>query len=256
MTLPREASKSTEELRKLNGWFEAEDAAIMKSETLTKEAKKKRRDELAREYRERWTVAAEAARKDLEEWTEIYESRAEKAWQPKMPEDRDARVLKALELQRLSNRIERHREQPGPLLAEYERAVRDGNAVVAYELEEALPALLPDSERRNFEQLARENRLARMNGDDRKRVAEAEEWKRQADEAGVGLALQDANRQRGYVPRSITETTLVDRHQPGHQVQVEEVPNPRWRDSSRDLPANEPTGGTIVPDPGNRGDAA
>ena len=251
MTLPREASKSTEALRALDGWHEREHAAIMASETLTPAAKQKRVAELNALYRERWLIASDAAKRDLEEWTEIYESRAASALAPKMPQDKDARVLKALELQRLAGRIEMHKEQPGRLLADYENAVRTGNDVIAHELEDALPALLPEDARAEFAHRAKENRFARMSEEDRKTVEEREAWKRQADATGLAIALQEANRQRGYTPAQPSPTTLVEHHSPGRPVSVDEVPNPRWRDPAQDGPVNEPVGGTIVPDPGS-----
>src|SRR5215210_1030606 len=187
--LPREARKSLEEITNINGWFEREYATIMTSESLTNSAKREHLQRLRAEYGDKRTFAEDAARRDLEEWTDIYESRAAKAWEPKPPSDRDAAILRGLEVQRLHNRRQTYKDRPGVLLGEYERAVQDSNDVVAHELEQALPELLPADARADFEQRARENRLARMGEDGRKRVAELEEWKRQASETGLGLAL-------------------------------------------------------------------
>src|SRR5215210_3727924 len=111
MTLPREASKSTEEVANLKSWYQGEDEAIMTSETLTYAAKRKRREELRQEYNDRMTHAAAAAAADMAEWTEIYESRAASAWDPPAPKDREAAVLRALKVQNLHARIERLAKQ-------------------------------------------------------------------------------------------------------------------------------------------------
>src|SRR5215203_1124166 len=251
MKLPRDASKSTEALRELDGWYEREHQTIMESESLIPAAKRGRLKELEAEYRERWLYAHDAAVKDLEEWDDIYRSRAESAWQPKMPEDKDTRILKALELQRLQGRIERNREQPGRLLKVYEEAVRASNDVIASELEDALPELLPKDARRDFESRARENRLARMSADDRKKLEEHKAFEREAQSTLQGLALQRAMRQRGYLPGTPTPTTLLTSYPAGRPPQTDEVPNPMWRDPALEKPVNEPRGGTIGPDPGS-----
>ena len=251
MKLPRDASKSTEALRELDGWYERQHQTIMESESLIPAAKRGRLKELEAEYREKWLYAHDAAVRDLEEWSDIYESRAESAWQPKAPSDKDARILKALELQRLHSRIERNKDQPGRLLAEYERAVRASDHVIAHELEEALPELLPKDARTDFEGRVRENRLARMSAEDREKVENLEEWKRQASETGQALSIMNANRQRGFMPGTPSPTTLAVKYPAGRPIQVDEIPNVMYRDSSQDPPTNEPTGGTIGPDPGS-----
>ena len=255
MKLPRDASKSTEALRELDGWYERQHQTIMESESLIPAAKRGRLKELEAEYREKWLYAHDAAVRDLEEWSDIYESRAESAWQPKAPSDKDARILKALELQRLHGRIERNKDQPGRLLAEYERAVRASDHVIAHELEEALPELLPKDARADFESRARENRLARMSEEDRKKLEEHKAFEREAQSTLRGLALQQMNRQRGYLPGTPTPTTLAVKYPAGRPPQVDEIPNAMYRDSSQDGPVNEPKGGTIVPHP-SEGDAA
>src|SRR5215208_8021839 len=209
MKLPRDASKSTEALRELDGWYERQHQTIMESESLIPAAKRKHLKELEAEYREKWLYAHDSAVRDLEECSDIYESRAESAWQPKAPSDKDARILKALELQRLHSRIERNKDQPGRLLAEYERAVRASDHVIAHELEEALPELLPKDARADFESRARENRLARMSEEDRKKLEEHKAFEREAQSTLRGLALQQMNRQRGYLPGTPTPTTLL-----------------------------------------------
>src|SRR5215210_188386 len=249
MELSRHPNKSTEGLRALDNWYEGERAAIMADEGLIPAAKKRHLEEITREYKERWILAKAAADKDLEEWSEVFRSRAETAAAPKMPDDKDARILKALELQSLHNRIERARsaENPGPLLAEYERAVRASNHVVAHELEDALPELLSGNERARFGRRATENRLARLSESDRKKVEEHRAFERERSAVERGIDLQDGARKRGYMPGLPTRTTLATSHPPGRQgPQVEEVPNPLWRDPSRQRPTNEPKGGTIM----------
>jgi len=255
MKLPRDASKSTEALRELDGWYERERQTLMESESLIPAAKRKHLQELEAEYREKWLYAHDAAVRDLEEWSDIYESRAESAWQPKAPSDKDARILKALELQRLHGRIERNKDQPGRLLAEYERAVRASDHVIAHELEEALPELLPKDARTDFEGRVRENRLARMSAEDREKVENLEEWKRQASETGQALSIMNANRQRGFLPGTPSPTTLAVKYPAGRPPQVDEIPNAMWRDPALERPVNEPKGGTIVPHPSEGGAA-
>ena len=97
----------------------------------------------------------------------------------------------------------------------------------------------------------RENRLARMSAEDREKVENLEEWKRQASETGQALSIMNANRQRGFMPGTPSPTTLTVKYPAGRPIQVDEVPNPMWRDSSQDPPTNEPHGGTIGPDPGS-----
>ena len=248
MELSRHPKKSTEALRALDNEYENGRAAIMGDERLVPAAKKRHLEELTREYRERWILAKAAAEKDLAEWSEIFRSRAESAAAPKMPEDKDARILKALELQALHNRIERARAEnrPGPLLAEYERALRASNHVVAHELEDALPELLSGNERARFGRRATENRLARLSEKDRKKVEEHRAFERERQAVKLSLDLQDANRKRGYLPGLPTRTTLTTSHPLGRPAQVDEVPNPVWRDPARQRPTNEPTGGTIM----------
>src|SRR5215212_2597673 len=231
MELSRHPKKSTEGLRALDNWYEGGRAAIMADEGLVPAAKKRHLEELTREYKERWILAKAAAEKDLEEWSEIFRARAESAAAPKMPEDKDARILKALELQSLHNRIERARsaERPGPLLAEYERALRASNHVVAHELEDALPELLSGNERARFGRRATENRLARLSEKDRKKVEEHRAFERERQAVKVAIDLQDANREGGYLPGLPTRTTLATSYPPGRQgPQVDEVPNPDW----------------------------
>jgi len=249
--LSRRPEQSTQKLRELDGYYERESAAIMASETLTPAAKRARLQELRSEYTDKWTLAHHGAEQDLKEWREIFQSRAESAAQPKMPQDRDARILKALELQRLQGRIERNREQPGRLLKVYEEALRASNDVIASELEDALPELLPKDARRDFESRARENRLARMSADDRKKLEEHKAFEREAQSTLQGLALQRAMRQRGYLPGTPTPTTLLTSYPAGRPPQTDEVPNPMWRDPALEQPVNEPRGGTIGPDPGS-----
>jgi len=249
--LSRRPEQSTQKLRELDGYYERESAAIMASETLTPAAKRARLQELRSEYTDKWTLAHHGAEQDLKEWREIFQSRAESAAQPKMPQDRDARILKALELQRLQGRIERNREQPGRLLKVYEEALRASNDVIASELEDALPELLPKDARRDFESRARENRLARMSADDRKKLEEHKAFEREAQSTLQGLALQRAMRQRGYLPGTPTPTTLLTSYPAGRPPQTDEVPNPMWRDPALEKPVNEPRGGTIGPDPGS-----
>lgn len=244
--LPRHPEASTEELRKLDGWYTQESAAIMRSEALTPAAKRKRLEELRADYRDRWIQAKHTAQVDLAEWSEVFKARAETAWEPKAPKDKDAGILRALEIQRLHARIERHKDQPGRLLAEYEKAIRSGNGVVAHELEDALPDLLPEGERQSFEARAKENRLARMSEADRKKVEEAEAYSREAMAAGQGLALQEMARSRGYVPGQPSPTMVVNKYTPGGDPpQAVEMPNPAWRDPAQQLPNTNP--GTLAP---------
>lgn len=133
--LSRHPVKSTEELRRLDGWHDQEHPRVMTAEDLTPKAKQERLEELRKEYREKWLQTKAAADQDLRERDEIYQSRADSALEPPRPKDTQAGILRTLELQRLQGRIERHREQPGRLLAEYERAVRSGNSIVAHELD-------------------------------------------------------------------------------------------------------------------------
>lgn len=244
--LSRHAEKSTEALRALDSWHSGERTAIMQSGTLTPAAKRERLEALRKDYRERWFLAKQAAEKDLAEWDEIYESRAASALEPKAPQDREAAMLRALDLQRLHGRIERHKDDPGRLLAEYDRAIRTGNHHVAHELEDALPALLPESARADFTQRAREERYKRLPEAERKKVEEAEAWRRERMATGLGLAMQETHRARGYAPSVPAPTTLMTHVKPGEPPVVHEIPDTRWRDPSRDLPANEPTGGTVV----------
>ena len=253
--LSRHPSKSTERLIELDGWYERESATILQSETLTPTAKRKRLEELRAEYTDKWTLAHHEAEQDLEEWREIFQSRAESAAEPKMPQDKDARILKALELQRLHTRIERNRETPGRLLAVYEKAVRGGDAIIAHELEDTLPELLPKDARADFEKRAKENRLARMSEEDRKKLEEHKAFEREAQSTLRGLALQQMNRQRGCLPGTPTPTTLVTSYPAGRPPQTDEIPNPMWRDPALERPVNEPRGGTIVPHPSEGGAA-
>jgi len=221
----------------------------MADEGLIPAAKKRHLEEITREYKERWILAKAAADKDLEEWSDVFRSRAETAAAPKMPDDKDARILKALELQALHSRIERARsaENPGPLLAEYERAVRASNHVVAHELEDALPELLSENERARFRRRAEENRLARLSEGDRRKLEEHRAFERERQAVKLALDLQDGNRKRGYMPGLPTRTTLVTSHPLGRPPQTDEVPNPGWRDpASAERATNEPKGGTIM----------
>src|SRR5215218_11303385 len=249
MELSRHPNKSTEGLRALDNWYEGGRAAIMADEGLIPAAKKRHLEELTREYKERWTLAKATADKDLAEWSEIFQSRAETAAAPKMPEDKDARILKALELQSLHNRIERARsaERPGPLLAEYERALRASNHVVAHELEDALPELRSGNERARFGRRATENRLARLSEKDRRKVEEHRAFERERSNLELAIGLQDNVRKKGYTPGLPTRTTLVTSYPPGLPPQTDEVPNPVWRDPvSAGRPTNEPRGGTVM----------
>ncbi len=235
--LSRHPEKSTEELRKLDGWYAGEHAATMTSETLTPSAKRERIEALRKEYRERWFLARQAAAEDLEEWGEIYEARAESATAPKAPQDREAGILRTLELQRLHGRIERHKDEPGRLLAEYERALRVGNHTVAHELEDALPALLPDSARRDFEARAKEERYKRLSAADRKKVEEREAFEREAMAVGQGMALQEAHRAAGYTPGPPTDKQLITHYQTNRPPQTYETDNPgtRWQERGGNL---------------------
>jgi len=252
MELSRHPKKSTEQLAAIDSWYQREAETIMTSETLVPSAKRGCLEELRREYRDSWFQAKQAADRDLEEWSEIFQSRAESAAETKLPQVRDARILKALELQRLHNRIERNRDQPGRLLAAYEQAVRASDHVVAHELEDVLPELLPGDARADFERRAKENRLARMSEEDRKKLAEHRAFERERSSVEQGLGLQERNRQRGYSP---TPTTLATSYPAGRPPQTDEVPNPMWRDPALEQPTNEPAGGTIVPHPSEGGAA-
>src|SRR5215204_117739 len=125
-------------------------------------------------------------------------------------------------------------------------AVRASNHVVAHELEYALPELLSGNERARFGRRATENRLARLSEKDRKKVEEHRAFERERQAVKLSLDLQDANRKRGYLPGLPTRTTLTTSHPLGRPAQVDEVPNPVWRDPARQRPTNEPTGGTIM----------
>ncbi len=236
-TPKQRAEEATESLRKLDAWVAAEHTAIMQSEALTPSAKRERIDALRKEYQERWLLAKQAAGQDLEEWSDIYEARAESATAPKAPQDRDAGILRALELQRLQARIERHRDQPGRLLAEYERALRTSNHTVAHELEDALPALLPDSARAAFEARAKEERHRRLSDADREKLEEAQEWRREAMSTGQGVALQEAHRAAGYTPALPQDKQLITHYQTNGPPVTYETENAggRWRQRGADL---------------------
>ena len=185
--LSRHPEKSTEELRRLDGWYAKEHATIMSSETLTPAAKKGRLERLRAEYLERWIVAKQAAEQDLEEWGEIFEARAVRAQEPKAPQDREAGILRTLELQRLHGRIERSKDQPGRLLALYEQALRSGNHAVAHELEDSLPALWPEAARGDFVARVREERERRLSEADRRKLEEAEAYSPERSATELGL---------------------------------------------------------------------
>ena len=229
-TPQQRAHEAAAETKRLDNWHIGEHAAIMNSGNLVPSARRERLQALGRDYLERWIQAKAAADRDLAEWAEVYESRAANAYEPKLPEDRDARILRALELQRLATRIERNREQPGRLLAEYDRAVSTGNELIAHELEDALPPLLPDSERHAFEQRAKAERVKRMPEDARRKVEEAEAFKREAMAVGHGLAFQEKHRAAGYRPAEPQPSTVVSRYEAGGDPpKAVEVPNPLYR---------------------------
>jgi hypothetical protein len=250
--LSRHPKQSTEQLFALDGEYASAHAAIMRNETLPPQVKARHLEELKAEYREKRILATGAARKDLSEWSEIFQSRAERAWEPKMPENKDARILQALELQRLSSRIELLKDNPGALLREYQRAVRAGNHIVAYELEETLPTLLPEDARRDFGRQRRENRLARMSDADRRKVEEAEAFEKERATVEQGLGLQETARNGGYLPEE-QQPNMIERGRrgPGPE-EVYEMPNPSWRGPAGPNlpPASQPRGGVIGPDPG------
>ena len=250
--LSRHPKQSTEQLAALDREYGSAHAAIMRNETLPPQVKARHLEELKAEYREKRILATGAARKDLSEWSEIFQSRAQRAWEPKMPENKDARILQALELQRLSSRIALLKDNPGALLREYQRAVRAGNDIVAYELEETLPTLLPEDARRDFGRQRRENRLARMSDADRRKVEEAEAFEKERATVEQGLCLQEMARNGGYLPEEQQPTMIVrERRGPGPE-EVYEMPNPSFRGpAGQNLPpVSQPGGGVIGPDPG------
>ncbi len=80
--LSRHPQKSTEELKGLDDSYGREHAAIMRAENLTPPAKRERLEALRKDYRERWIQAKAQADKDLEEWSEVYQARADSAHEP------------------------------------------------------------------------------------------------------------------------------------------------------------------------------
>jgi hypothetical protein len=254
MMLSRDPKQSTEQLAALDREYGSAHAQIMRNENLLPQVKARHLKELKAEYANRRILATEAARKDLAEWADIFQSRAERAWEPKMPENKDARILTALELQRLSSRIELLKDNPGALLREYQRAVRAGNHIVAYELEETLPTLLPEDARRDFGRQRRENRLARMSDADRRKVEEAEAFEKERATVEQGLGLQETARSRGYLPEE-QQPIMIERERRGPgPAEVYEMPNPSFRGPAGENlpPASQPRGGVIGPDPGQR----
>jgi len=250
--LSRHPKQSTEALLAIDRWYDEAQRAIMADEGLIPAAKDRHLKELRKEYKERWFLAHNDAQKDLAEWADVFRSRAEEAAQPKMPKDREARILKHLELQRIDNRIERYRDQPVRLLADYEKAVRSGDDVVAHELEEALPELLSKGERANFQKRAAENRRARLSEGDRKKIEEAEAFERERQTVLHAIGLQRSARNSGYLPGQITPTMLETFSPAGRPPEIREVPNPRWRDPALARPiTTQPRGGVIGPDPGS-----
>ncbi len=100
-----------------------------------------------------------------------------------------------------------------------------------------MPALLPESARQSFEARARDNRLARLPESERKKVEEAEEWRREAMATGQGLALMENSRARGFVPGTPTDKQLITHYEAGRPPETYETERPGagWQERGGDL---------------------
>jgi hypothetical protein len=202
-----DASNGTSELHELDNRFAADCREIIESETLTAAAKKRRLDEATSRYKEERILK----RRDVESRLQGHgETLYKRAYPPESdPSDPQKAILLELKRNRVRDRARLMEGQDGKLMAEYEEALRRGDSSLAKAYEEILPHVLTtEKAKEQVAKHAQEREWAGLGNTERRARQELEEYYKQHQAAGQGLALRAANRRRGYIPTEPTDTQL------------------------------------------------